>query len=87
MGRRETARDQERHAAAAPPPRPAATARGGEVLAELARRRTVAEARRVVRGVWAITPHLYAVSAKPDLIGNGARAVAEGLRALAPPPP
>lgn len=45
------------------------------------------EPRRVRREVWALTPHLYAVSAKPDLLGNIARAIAEGLRALSPPPP
>lgn len=45
------------------------------------------EPRRVRREVWALTPYLYAVNAKPDLLGNIARAIAEGLRALSPPPP
>jgi hypothetical protein len=43
--------------------------------------------RRVVREVWALTPHLYVVNARQDLMGNIALAIAEGLRALAPPPP
>jgi hypothetical protein len=40
--------------------------------------------RRIERDLWAITPHLYAVSAKPDLAANVCRAVAEGLLALGP---
>lgn len=43
--------------------------------------------RRLVRETWALTPHLYLVSAKQDLLENACRAVADGLRALAPPPP
>jgi hypothetical protein len=43
--------------------------------------------RRLVREVWALTPRLYAVNAKADLLGNVARAIAEGLHALAPPGP
>ncbi len=43
--------------------------------------------RRVERELWALTPHLYAVNAKPDLVGNVGRAIGEGLRALAPPQP
>jgi hypothetical protein len=43
--------------------------------------------RRLVRETWALTPHLYLVSAKEDLVENCCRAVAEGLAALAPPPP
>lgn len=43
--------------------------------------------RRVVREVWALTPHLYVVNARQDLMGNIATAIAEGLRALSPPPP
>jgi hypothetical protein len=39
---------------------------------------------RVQRELWALTPHVYAVNAKPDLVSNIGRAVAEGLRALAP---
>jgi hypothetical protein len=42
--------------------------------------------RRVVRELWALTPRLYAVNAKNDLVGNVARALAEGLLALAPGP-
>jgi hypothetical protein len=53
---------------------------------ELARRhgRAPLEARRVERELWALTPHLFAVNAKPDLVANIGRALAEGLRALAP---
>ena len=54
--------------------------------AELGRRSGRAAARRVVRELWALTPRLYAVNAKADLVGNVSRAVAEGLRALAPGP-
>lgn len=43
--------------------------------------------RRLVRETWALTPHLYLVSAKEDLVENCCRAVAEGLAALAPPAP
>lgn len=43
--------------------------------------------RRVFRETWAITPHLYAVNAREDLADNVCRAIAEGLRALAPPGP
>jgi hypothetical protein len=43
--------------------------------------------RRVLRETWAITPHLYAVNAREDLVENVCRAIAEGLRALAPAPP
>lgn len=44
-------------------------------------------ARRVVREVWALTPHLYVVNARQDLLTNIGLAIAEGFRALAPPPP
>jgi hypothetical protein len=43
--------------------------------------------RRLFRETWALTPNLYAVNAKEDLIDNVCRAVAEGLRALAPEAP
>ena len=43
--------------------------------------------RRVEREIWALTPHVYAVNAKPSLLGNIGRALAEGLRALSPEPP
>lgn len=45
------------------------------------------EPRRVVREVWALTPHLYVVNARQDLLTNIGIAIAEGFRALAPPPP
>lgn len=45
------------------------------------------EPRRVLREVWALTPHLYVVNARQDLMTNVAIAIAEGLRALSPPPP
>jgi hypothetical protein len=44
-------------------------------------------ARRVVREVWALTPHLYVVNARQDLMSNIGLAIAEGFRALAPPAP
>jgi hypothetical protein len=53
----------------------------------LARRGGTATPARVERDVWSIGPHVYAVNAKPDLIGNIGRALAEGLFALAPSPP
>jgi hypothetical protein len=43
--------------------------------------------RRVVRDTWAVTPHVYVVNAREDLVDNVCRALAEGLRALAPPAP
>lgn len=43
--------------------------------------------RRVIRETWAVAPHLYLVNARQDLLENLCRAVADGLRALAPPPP
>jgi hypothetical protein len=42
--------------------------------------------RRIEKDLWALTPHLYAVSAKSDLVANLCRVVAEGLLALGPPP-
>jgi hypothetical protein len=45
------------------------------------------EPRRLLREVWALGPHLYLTNARQDLMLNVAAAVAEGLRALAPPPP
>ena len=45
------------------------------------------EPRRLIREVWALTPHLYLTNARQDLMLNVAAAVGEGLRALAPPPP
>jgi hypothetical protein len=43
--------------------------------------------RRIFRETWAITPHLFAVNAREDLVENVCRAIAEGLRALAPRAP
>jgi hypothetical protein len=55
---------------------------------ELVRRGAGAAApRRIVRELWALTPFFYAVNARHDLMANIARAIAEGLRALAPAPP
>jgi hypothetical protein len=42
---------------------------------------------RVVRETWALTPHVYVVNAREDLVENVCRAIAEGLRALAPRAP
>ena len=44
-------------------------------------------ARRVERELWALTPHIFVVNARPDLFANVARAIAEGLRALSPEAP
>ncbi|MFO0609890.1 MAG: hypothetical protein U0324_42420 [Polyangiales bacterium] len=44
-------------------------------------------AARVDRELWALTPHVWAVNARPDLFANVARAIAEGLRALSPDAP
>jgi hypothetical protein len=57
------------------------------LVAELERRRgeTRLAPRRLERELWALTPHLYAVNSRPDLIANIGRAIAEGLRALSPP--
>jgi hypothetical protein len=49
--------------------------------------RAAAAPRRVARETWALTPHLYVVGAREDLVENVCRAIAEGLRALAPPAP
>lgn len=43
--------------------------------------------RRIKRELWALTPHLYAVNSRPDLMANIALAIAKGLAALAPPAP
>ena len=51
-----------------------------------ARRSRTITPHRVERELWALSPHLYLVNAKPDLISNIGRALAEGLRALAPDP-
>jgi hypothetical protein len=40
--------------------------------------------RRIERELWALSPHLYAVNGKPDLVANIGRALAEGLFALSP---
>lgn len=45
------------------------------------------EPRRILREVWALTPHLYLANARQDLMLNVTAAIAEGLRGLAPPPP
>jgi hypothetical protein len=56
------------------------------LLVEVAHTRGAAlTPRRVERELWSLGPHLYAVNAKPDLIANLGRALAEGLRALSPP--
>ena len=55
--------------------------------AALARSGEAGEPRRIFRETWALTPHLYAVNAREDLLENVCRAIAEGLRALSPPAP
>lgn len=54
------------------------------LAAAAAARGAVVTPRRIERELWALTPHVYVVNAKPDLIANLGRALAEGLRALAP---
>jgi hypothetical protein len=40
--------------------------------------------KRIAQLLWALTPHLYAVNGRRDLMANIARSIAEGLRALSP---
>jgi hypothetical protein len=56
------------------------------LVAELERRRgeTKLAPRRIERELWALTPHLYAVNGRPDLMANIGRAIAQGLLALSP---
>jgi hypothetical protein len=56
------------------------------LVTESAQRRGGAELvpRRIIREIWAITPRLYAVNGRADLIANIGRAIAEGLRASSP---
>lgn len=58
------------------------------LLAEIGRRRTepLGPPRRVKQELWVLTPHLYAVNGRRDLMANIGCAIAEGLRALAPAP-
>ncbi len=53
--------------------------------AALARAGVATPPRRVFRETWAFGPHVYAVNAREDLVDNVCRAIAEGIRALAPP--
>ena len=57
------------------------------LTAELEQRRggTQIVPRRIERELWALTPHLYAVNGKVDLMANIGRALGEGLLALSPP--
>jgi len=57
------------------------------LVAELERRRgeTKLAPRRLERELWALTPHLYAVNSRPDLMANIGHAIAEGLLTLSPP--
>jgi hypothetical protein len=57
------------------------------LTAELDRRRggTPIVPRRIERELWALSPHLYAVNGKVDLMANIGRALSEGLLALSPP--
>ncbi len=56
----------------------------GEALGEGLRREPP---RRIFRETWALGPHLYVVNAREDLVENVCRAIAEGLRGLAPDEP
>ncbi len=53
---------------------------------ELRRResRKVAAPKRIAQELWALTPHLYVVNGRRDLMANIARSIAAGLQALAP---
>jgi hypothetical protein len=57
------------------------------LVAELEHRRGESKLapRRLERELWALTPHLYTVNSRPDLMANIGRAIAEGLLALSPP--
>lgn len=58
------------------------------LLTELARRSGASVTpRRIERELRALTPHLYAVNSRRDLMANVGRAIAEGLVALAPAAP
>lgn len=54
---------------------------------QAARRGASITPRRIERELWAATPHVFLANAKPDLIANIGRAIAEGLRALSPEAP
>jgi len=57
------------------------------LVAELEHRRgeTKLAPRRLVRELWALAPHLYAVNGRPNLMANIGRAIAHGLLSLSPP--
>jgi hypothetical protein len=57
------------------------------LVAELQHRRagSTVTPRRIERELWVLTPHLYAVNARADLMANVGLALAEGLLALSPP--
>jgi hypothetical protein len=57
------------------------------VLPMLAAEVPTAAPRRLRRENWEIAPRLYAVNARQDLIENLCLVIADGLRAIAPPPP
>ncbi|HEY3357862.1 MAG TPA: hypothetical protein VGQ83_31715 [Polyangia bacterium] len=57
---------------------------GDKVLPLLTAELPGAPPRRLGRDQWALTPHLYAVNAKPDLIANVSRAIAAGFLARGP---
>jgi hypothetical protein len=48
------------------------------------RRGAAIQPRRVIRDIWALTPHLYALNARHHLVVNVGLAIAEALRSLAP---
>jgi hypothetical protein len=45
---------------------------------------TACTPRRIERELWVLSPHVYVVNGKPDLLRNIGRAIAEGLRARSP---
>jgi hypothetical protein len=58
------------------------------LVAEIGRRRTepLGPPRRIKQELWALTPHLYALNGRRDLMANIECALAAGLLALAPEP-
>jgi hypothetical protein len=52
--------------------------------AVLARAGRPEKGRRAFRETWAFGPHVFVVNAREDLVDNVCRAIAEGIRALAP---
>jgi hypothetical protein len=48
--------------------------------------RTASGPKRIAAQLWALTPHVYAVNGRRDLMANVGKAIAAGLLALSPQP-